>query len=237
MTAFQERKVLTQEEMDGAALLRAILEDPSDNVVRLVYADWLDDNGRPTAAGAIRNALLEVATGDYVNWTFAEVMGEDHASIFASTYIGEEDCRVYIVEMREGYTFEVSDGMLWRIVMPIVSFMEHAASLFSRHPITRVELSDRRPKSGLYEHNANTSYDWFVVNSDCSYSDTLLEVDRHNWLPSEIGDFLTPAYVQITPQKNVFAYYPSEQDALYDLRRACVRYGRRLVGLRPLPEE
>src|SRR5262245_42508529 len=36
------------------ALLRAIIAQPADDVVRLVYADWLDDNGEKDRANFIR---------------------------------------------------------------------------------------------------------------------------------------------------------------------------------------
>lgn len=39
---------------DGSALLRAILDDPDDDAPRLIYADWLDENGDPARAAFIR---------------------------------------------------------------------------------------------------------------------------------------------------------------------------------------
>jgi uncharacterized protein (TIGR02996 family) len=38
----------------GASLERAVVESPDDDAVRLVYADWLDDNGDPDSAEFIR---------------------------------------------------------------------------------------------------------------------------------------------------------------------------------------
>ena len=37
-----------------AGFLRAILDDPDDDGVRLVYADWLDEHGQPERAEFIR---------------------------------------------------------------------------------------------------------------------------------------------------------------------------------------
>lgn len=31
---------------DGAAILQAIIDDPADDLPRLAYADWLDEQGR-----------------------------------------------------------------------------------------------------------------------------------------------------------------------------------------------
>lgn len=39
---------------EGDALLRAVLADPGDDTVRLVYADWLQENGHETRAEFIR---------------------------------------------------------------------------------------------------------------------------------------------------------------------------------------
>lgn len=39
---------------EGDALLRDILQDPSDDGVRLVYADWLADHGQGDRAEFVR---------------------------------------------------------------------------------------------------------------------------------------------------------------------------------------
>ncbi len=39
---------------DGAALFRAICEQPAEDTPRLVYADWLDENSQPDRAEFIR---------------------------------------------------------------------------------------------------------------------------------------------------------------------------------------
>ncbi len=42
---------------DGEALLRAILEVPDDDAPRLVYADWLQENGLGRHADFIRRGV------------------------------------------------------------------------------------------------------------------------------------------------------------------------------------
>src|SRR5581483_4085694 len=50
---------------DRDALYRAILANPDDDTARLVYADWLDENGRPEEAELIRvECRLEAAAPD-----------------------------------------------------------------------------------------------------------------------------------------------------------------------------
>jgi uncharacterized protein (TIGR02996 family) len=56
------KKALTQQE----AFLQAIVEDPRDDATRLVYADWLEENGQPERAQFIRVqvALAHAAPDD-----------------------------------------------------------------------------------------------------------------------------------------------------------------------------
>lgn len=43
------------------ALLAAVLANPADDLPRLVYADWLDENGQPERAEFIRHAVAHPA--------------------------------------------------------------------------------------------------------------------------------------------------------------------------------
>lgn len=78
---------------DEAALLAAVLADRDDDLVRLVYADWLDENGRPERAEFIRvqcewaqlpGPVLTAITGgrpthaDYPDGRCVECMGLTH---------------------------------------------------------------------------------------------------------------------------------------------------------------
>ena len=50
---------------DEQALLRAIRAAPEDDTVRLVYADWLEENGQPERAEFIRlECELDAISGD-----------------------------------------------------------------------------------------------------------------------------------------------------------------------------
>src|SRR5207248_1839606 len=48
---------------DGDVLRRAVVADPDDDTPRLVYADWLDENGEPARAAFIR-AEVEAARAE-----------------------------------------------------------------------------------------------------------------------------------------------------------------------------
>ena len=49
---------------DGDALLRTIIVDPADDTPRLVYADWLEENGEPDRAEFIRVQVKLARLGD-----------------------------------------------------------------------------------------------------------------------------------------------------------------------------
>jgi uncharacterized protein (TIGR02996 family) len=58
---------------EGDALLAAILQEPGDVVHRLVYADWLNDQGEIKQAAFIRRwcgpeTVMEHAAGCYTPW-------------------------------------------------------------------------------------------------------------------------------------------------------------------------
>jgi uncharacterized protein (TIGR02996 family) len=43
------------------AFLQAIIDDPDDDTPRLIFADWLDENGEPERAEFIRCSATSVA--------------------------------------------------------------------------------------------------------------------------------------------------------------------------------
>src|SRR5262249_52085188 len=50
---------------EQAALFRAICEQPDDDAVRLVYADWLEENGDPELAEYIRREVALAKVPEY----------------------------------------------------------------------------------------------------------------------------------------------------------------------------
>src|SRR5262245_31911453 len=50
---------------DRAALFQAVLDSPGDDAPRLVFADWLDENGEPERAEVIRLQIEAACTPFY----------------------------------------------------------------------------------------------------------------------------------------------------------------------------
>ena len=61
---------------DDAAFLAAIQAAPNDNTPRLVYADWLDEQGRP--GGDFLRIDCEIASLDPTEF---ERRGQEHAKL------------------------------------------------------------------------------------------------------------------------------------------------------------
>ncbi len=111
------------------ALLRAILETPQADDLRLIYADAIEDEGEWVRAGNIRwfvahpkyeqGAPIQHAAKD---WPEADRFNAHTCCVI---------CRGFVSEVR----------------MPMAAFTEEMVrDLFSAHPITTVVLTDREPK-------------------------------------------------------------------------------------------
>ena len=61
---------------DGAALIKAIITNPDEDTPRLVYADWLEENGQALRAEFIR-LQIKLAATDPAQWQYADVLRDD----------------------------------------------------------------------------------------------------------------------------------------------------------------
>jgi uncharacterized protein (TIGR02996 family) len=133
----------------GQALFQAILADPQDDAPRLVYADWLQENGGPAeqaraefirvqmelARGATAARARELKAREQQLWS-------EHRSEWVSTLPAH--LRKRDIHFHRGFLDELRmPGELWA---------RHGAALFGKHPVYRVRLSgtvDRREASAL----------------------------------------------------------------------------------------
>lgn len=110
---------------DGDLLLRGILDNPDDDTVRKVYADWLEENG-------------EVRRAEHIRLQIARVYGEMFTP--ACLLNAEEEMRWFPLVGNGTVPFWYR-GFVHRVHLPCDAFMQHAESLFRAHPITSVRLS------------------------------------------------------------------------------------------------
>lgn len=199
----------------GACLLRHVLEAPGDDVPRLVYADWLEDNGQPERSEFIRVQVelekLRQMTGSEPDYNPYRLWALIDAE---SRYDYERG--VWLHQSWPGWPMSSSccwsRGFVSRIELPAADFTEaNARALFSCQPITEVVLAGKRPVQV-----GDGRWQWFC----------------ENWAPDPIN---LPYHLwqMVNPMQPgaVFGEWPTEPLALAALSAACVRWGRGLAGL------
>ena len=142
---------------DGDALLAAIRVHPDEDVPRLAYADWLDENGQPERAAFIR-VQVELARKENRTRLSPECVCDMLA-------IGEPCCvacqrredEVEALKARERELLDVTNGKRW---FPEFSFV--ACGDLSRYTGTHLLGTARR---GFVESVAGPWADW-VIEAD-----------------------------------------------------------------------
>jgi uncharacterized protein (TIGR02996 family) len=127
------------------ALILSVVTDPSDDVSRLVLADWLEENGGPDGAEWAR--------------FIREMIEKPHARVTKS-----EGSLVLSNPKAPGYRM-VADlldmgvtrvgfhrGFIEHVELPAAVLRDRAADIFSRHPVVSARLTD---------------YEWFVDAGPC----------------------------------------------------------------------
>lgn len=111
-------------------------------------------------------------------------------------------------------------GFAYQLHMPLGQFQKRAAALLAAHPIERVTLTDKTPIlthiSGGYR-----CYGWSTTYLPRTVFDALCEDERCDMTLGEPPSFA--------------AFPDGEQSAIDAMSDALVNYGRKLVGLDPLP--
>lgn len=192
--------------MSRESFLRAICEQPDDNVVRLVFADWLDENGESERAAFIRwhlnyrlTSFRPFDTGPNLEW---------HPPLPRHSRREGADRVEYLDGDGVVMTLIYSRGFVSRIELPFAAFMEHAKSLFSDHPITSVVLTDKQPDG------FGPGFWWY----DATPGDGAEYIDQPDYLPPELTGPLAHEF----PTLDLAASWLSER---------CIDYGRWLAGL------
>jgi uncharacterized protein (TIGR02996 family) len=145
--------------LDSVGLLKAIIDDPQDDLPRLAFADWCEENGDDTRAEFIR-VQVELAAmpecrheppkgaGGQMGWMcsrcdqreFLQYRAGDLKNATRSTPWSHLD-------IVPGY----SAGWFWRrgflaeIRCPLVAWLQHGQALAAAHPLERAELSGCEP--------------------------------------------------------------------------------------------
>lgn len=119
---------------DGEALRRAVLAEPDEDTPRLVYADWLDENGRGDRATFIR-AQIEAARADPGG------LQERSARLRAESLL-ERHREAWTRHIRGAIRADFERGFIGRLhVEPPTLDPPAAAELFASEPIQSLRVT------------------------------------------------------------------------------------------------
>jgi uncharacterized protein (TIGR02996 family) len=136
---------------DGAALLRAVLDAPDDDEPRLVYADWLTEQGDPRGEFIVAQIELDRLGGDGATGPRADELRAREAHLLqkhkkkwtalapggrVTTTIGE---RTWVYGRPTKWEFR--RGFAHTVAMDCEDLVANSALLFSREPVERVHLT------------------------------------------------------------------------------------------------
>jgi uncharacterized protein (TIGR02996 family) len=114
------------------ALLAAILANPDDDLPRLVYADWLEENGRPRRAEFIR-VECETARTNHELPAYVQLLRR-------SDQLSKRNAQRWFGQLAdEGvfYHFITSRGFVESLVLSLDLFTTHADVISNRAPLLR----------------------------------------------------------------------------------------------------
>jgi uncharacterized protein (TIGR02996 family) len=116
----------------GTALLKAVLAAPDDDLPRLVYADWLEENGNEWRANYIRVVIHDkIGRIEYGGWESGNPFGYDFG------WHEDPDRRLVLVAHR-GFVVEVRG--------PLEAVLESLPHMVRRELVARVVVTDREPQ-------------------------------------------------------------------------------------------
>jgi uncharacterized protein (TIGR02996 family) len=224
----------------GQALLRAIIDNPADEVARLVFADWLDEHGEADRAEFIR-VQVEAARAP---------CGHDRAEALRRQGGGAE-CRTCALRRREHDLLSEANAFLWglgpaaraaslelplatlwhldgrppaekistlfrkgfveAVALPAQAWLEHGPALLRAAPLCAVRLCDKKPWQTASSRPRERAF-WF-------------------WQHSEPWDAIPNAIFALLAgekygESDCARRYPSVAEAWADLSAACLAHAR-----------
>jgi uncharacterized protein (TIGR02996 family) len=135
---------------DAAALMASIRANKADDLPRLIYADWLEEQGQEERAAFIRQGV----SGGVIAPIIA---GDDNGWQYRMSGTRVEDWRRGLVTKQQldgegnrarSRTYEFAIGEFWRGFIHSIQgthdwFVANAAAIFRENPVERVTLTDR----------------------------------------------------------------------------------------------
>jgi uncharacterized protein (TIGR02996 family) len=206
---------------EGRRFLRAIATDPDDDVARLVFTDWLEENNFGEEAIFVRRhlALSKMSPShsekalDLRAWCDAWITANYRRWLYP------------LVEVFGGHAFsgELSRGFLYSIDVSPRRFVRNAALLFATQPVTQVFFRANR-QGWARDRFVNQFFDGDLIV-------TAPDVAR---VPGAIFPFLGETGLPCEI-RGATATFPRAVYAQRVISAAAVAFGRDAAGLPALP--
>jgi uncharacterized protein (TIGR02996 family) len=240
---------------DELPLIRTICETPDCDVPRLVYADWLEENGKLWHAKLIHEQVAR-PTG----WEPWDALSEDdwqQCRRELQILLGPLGMKIKQVKVRRGFVAEIrctladfigeqcyqcggcglatldhsDDGFHCSVCNGTGTFPGLSRTLFGTHPITQVVLTGREPwnATGLVHLVGDTqTWRWLLQNPDRKVS------AHRDQIPVQICNHM----IKLADREGLsYLQFSSRESAQQALSLAAVNYGRSLHGLPPLEKD
>lgn len=217
------------------SFLRDVCENPGDDTPRLIYADWIEDNGDPDQAEFIRGQirLMEIdrtpldkrpaALHRERTWLYdrgvallnkqSRINGLNNAQLWAGPLIDLEkrDGKWDSVGFERGFISAVRCG--WE------GWMRHGYLVSRVCPITEVSVVDRHPIQFSSQGSMIEYYSW---RRHMPSEPIIPAIGTSTYvLPDELFSCLSAF------KGTMYAEYDSANAAMTDLSGACVRYAQK----------
>jgi uncharacterized protein (TIGR02996 family) len=216
------------------AFLKDILGNPADDTPRLVYADWLDEQGDEARAELIR-AQCELAAWPCDCDTSEERVYHDECRCKERAALRGREV-LLLAAHSDDWVAPLTEALGWPLVkggrfafrrgfpaevdLPCEEFLRHAGALFSLAPLGRVHLTDRKP----YASPREGVFGWrTVVGPGDAWP-----AGATATLPARLWELLPPPWAWHGVTWKDYATLPDAEDAL---SAACVSLGRQAAGL------
>ncbi len=181
---------------DQRALLDTILAYPSEETPRLVYADWLEENGDRRRAAFIRD-------------------GVDSGVPQKPSYHWIDYPTDVIAGWQRGFIDEVSCTMgCW---------MQFAEEIMRWHPVRRVNVTDKSPWYSA--PNDEEYYGWWCDHHGSSISPVDIPKETLGAMCDDPRRIKTPVDYRYEAHGGIVAF-ASDTDAIDALSDACIQFGK-----------
>lgn len=212
---------------DRARLMRAILENPGDMHLRLVFADWVEERGDSEWAAFIRYGAEKFCGESFtLSYGNAARTAANLSMTYQPTAIASRTLVKRAAEWMVGIDLDINafgwqGGLLASIHLKLDEFMEHAAVIFGNHPVTWVSFE------GL---DAVQDQDAWVWNFRKRW-----QHETESDLPFDLWPEDIQAKYRDVGLESFSLRCSSEETANQFASILAVGYGRKLAGLTPLP--